>query len=285
VHHSRIVRFIGCDLPEWEWQAETYWGSSIIENVYEELKKRDNTSANIAGLIFLANLRVLKMDDLGEMLGGVNAQVSQAFYQTISAQNWLQNNFGMYCMSKEDDFQQFQLQNFNGLNDIYESFMLDLAGACNIPVTKLFGRSPAGMNSTGESDLRNYYDVIEQEQEARLRPALEKLLPVMCMSTLGYIPEDLDFQFNPVQTPTDEQLGDQVKWKTEAILQVHDRGILPDKVALQELKLMSDDTGMFSSITDELIDQASDEMHPQLEPGLPESGYSSGTLEEDTRGE
>ena len=54
---------------------------------------------------------------------------------------------------------------FTGLSDIYESFMMDMAGAAEIPATKLFGRSPQGFNSTGESDLRNYYDMIASLQE------------------------------------------------------------------------------------------------------------------------
>lgn len=255
VHHSRIIRFEGDDLPEWEKLAENHWGASKLESVIEELKKRDNTSANIAGLIFLANLRILKMEDLGETLANTNEKAQSDLYNTIQAQNWLQSNFGMYIMSKEDDFQSIQ-STFSGLDDIYECFMMDIAGAAQIPVTKLFGRSPAGMNATGESDLQNYYDVIEQEQEAQLKPALEKLLPVLCMSILGEIPDDIDFMFNPTRTPNDKDMGDSVKWKTDAIYGAHDRGIISDQTALKELRQLADDTGIFTNITDDDINAA-----------------------------
>lgn len=270
VHHSRIIRFTGCDLPEWEKQAEVYWGSSVIENVYEEIKKRDNASANISGLIFLANLRIMKMSDLGELLAGTNTKAQQDFYNTMQAQNTLMSNFGIQIMSKDDDFAQFQLNNFTGLNDIYESFMLDVSGAAQIPVTKLFGRSPAGFNATGESDLRNYYDVVEGEQEAHLRPALEKLLPVICMSTLGFVPDEIEIEFNPVSTPSEKEAADLVKSKTDAVLAYHDRGIISDRTALLEAKQMSDGTGIFTNITDEDIEKASDEAGgPMLQ--LPEN--------------
>ena len=71
---------------------------------------------------------------------------------------------------------------FTGLSDIYDQFMLDMSGAAEIPATKLFGRSPQGLYATGESDLKNYYEMIAQMQERILRPALEKLLPVMALS-------------------------------------------------------------------------------------------------------
>src|SRR5690606_930445 len=103
------------------------------------------------------NLRILKIEDMGQLLTATDQKAQQDFYNTITAMNWLQSNFGVQLMSKEDDFQQFTLQNFTGINDIYESFMLDVSGAAQIPVTKLFGRSPAGFQATGESDLRNYY--------------------------------------------------------------------------------------------------------------------------------
>jgi phage-related protein (TIGR01555 family) len=265
VHHTRIVRFEGDDLPEWERLAENYWGASKMESVLEELKKRDNTSANIAGLIFLANLRILKMEDLGQMLSGTNAKVQANLFNTIQSQNWLQSNFGMYVMSKDDEFQSIRTS-FSDLDDIYECFMMDIAGAAQIPVTKLFGRSPAGMNATGESDLQNYYDVIDQEQHAHLTPILDKILPVMFKSTMGYIPDDLDYMYNPVRTPNDKELGEQVKWKTEAIFGAHDRAIISDRVALKELRQLSDDTGLFSNITDDDINAASDKPSTPIPP-------------------
>lgn len=267
VHHSRILRFTGDDLPQWELQAETYWGSSVIESVFEEIKKRDNTSHNLAGLIFLSNLRILKMSDLGELLAGTNQNSVQQFYQTISAQNWLQSNFGIYVMSKDDEFQNLTA-NFSGLNELYESFMLDVSGAAQIPVTKLFGRSPAGMNATGESDLRNYYDVVEGYQESRLRPILEKLLPVLAMSTLGHVPDDIDISFSPIETPTDKDMGESIRWRTEAVYGAHDRGLISDQLALKELKQMSEGTNIFSNVSDEDINEASDEVEELPLPGL-----------------
>jgi len=75
--------------------------------------------------------------------------------------------------------------------------MMDLSGASRIPVTKLFGRSPAGLNSTGEGDLENYADFIEQECEAKLRPIFQKFLPFICISVWGYVPQDAKIKFDP----------------------------------------------------------------------------------------
>lgn len=258
VHHSRILRFTGRELPYIEKCAEVGWGASEVEIIFDELKKRDNTSWNIAQLIFLANLRVLKMADLGELLAVGDEQSQKDLYNTVRAQNWLMSNMGIYILNKDDDFDTKQYT-FSGLNDIYESFMLDVAGAAEIPVTKLFGRSPAGFNATGESDSKNYYETVEQKQTAQLEPVLDKLLPIMFISEFGAVPDDLDYDFNPIGTPSESELSDIVDKKSNAMINVFNAGLISQKIALKELKEMSETTGMFTNITDEDIDKADDD--------------------------
>lgn len=258
VHHSRIVRFNGRDLPLWERQAEMFWGESEIEIVFEELKKRDNTSANIASLIFLANIRVLKMNDLGQLLGASTQKAQENLYKVLQAQNQLMSNMGIYVMDKDDDFGSEQYS-FGGLNDIYESFMLDIAGACEMPVTKLFGREPTGFNSTGESDLTQYYDTLEEKQETYLQPIIDKLLPIIFMSTLGAIPEDLDWEFNPCMNANSKDLADLAQSMASPIFEAFNAGLITKEIALKELKQQNEKNGMWSNITDEDIKNAKNE--------------------------
>lgn len=258
VHHSRIVRFNGRDLPLWERQAEMFWGESEIEIVFEELKKRDNTSANIASLIFLANIRVLKMNDLGQLLGASTQKAQENLYKVLQAQNQLMSNMGIYVMDKDDDFGSEQYS-FGGLNDIYESFMLDIAGACEMPVTKLFGREPTGFNSTGESDLTQYYDTLEEKQETYLQPIIDKLLPIIFMSTLGAIPEDLDWEFNPCMNVNSKDIADLAQSMASPIFEAFNAGLITKEIALKELKQQNEKTGMWSNITDEDIKNAKNE--------------------------
>ena len=258
VHHSRIIRFNGRDLPLWERQAEMYWGESEIEIAFEELKKRDNTSANIASLIFLANIRVLKMNDLGQLLGAGTQKAQENLYKVLEAQNQIMSNMGIYVMDKDDDFGSEQYS-FSGLNDIYESFMLDVAGACEMPVTKLFGRNPAGFNATGESDLTQYYETVEEKQETYLQPIIDKLLPILFMSTLGAIPEDLDWEFNPCFSVSNKDLADLAQSMSAPIFEAFGSGLITKEIALKELKQQSEKTGMWSNITDEDLEKAKQE--------------------------
>lgn len=80
VHYSRLLRFTGDDLPYWESQAERQWGASVIESIFDELKKRDNVSWNIAQLNFMASLRILKRADMGQMLSAIDEQTKAELY-------------------------------------------------------------------------------------------------------------------------------------------------------------------------------------------------------------
>ena len=280
VHHSRIVRFIGRPLPHIELVMEQYWGSSEIEHILEELKKYDNTSHNIAALVFSANLKVYKMEGF-DQFATMPTEVQRDLYNTLAMMNWMMCNQGMQIIGATDNFETHQYS-FGGLSEIYEMFMLDVSGASEIPVTKLFGRSPAGMNATGESDMQNYYDGIEEKQETYLRPVIDKLLPIQCMSEFGAVPDDLDFEFNPCRRPTEEQKKNILQNTAGAVVDTYNAGIINQKIALTELRESSEATGMWNSIGDEDIDSADTAFRPEgemLPPEYPDMDLSALSLD------
>ncbi len=259
VHHSRVIRFDGRKLPFWEDQAEMGWGAAELEHVFDELAKRDNTSWNIASLVFQANLLINKIDGLDQLQAMGDPQMQRDLYNVKSAQNQMRSNNGMMLIGKNEEVQAVQYT-FSGLHEIYENFMMDVAGAADIPVTKLFGRSPAGMNATGESDLQNYYDMIAQQQQSVLTPKINKLRPVLYMSELGFVPEDMGVKWNPARTPSDEKIAELVAKKVQAIKDAYDSGMISQKIAIKELHELSFTTNMFTSITDEDIEKADDSL-------------------------
>ena len=257
VHHSRILRFIGQPLPYYEKQAENYWGASELEHVIDELKKRDNVSWNIAMLTFMANLRVMKMEGMSQLLAAGSEQAQRDLYNTIQGMNAMMNNNSIQILGENDSFETHQYT-FGGIADTYDRFMMDVAGAAETPVTKLFGRSPAGMNATGESDMQNYYDTIEEKQESVLRPVYDKLLPIMAMSALGAVPDDLDFEFNAVRRPDEDEMSDLASKNTDSVTKAFQAGLISQRTALKELRSQSEITGMWTNITDEDIEKADD---------------------------
>ena len=252
VHHSRLVRFTGRDLPFLERVAELYWGESEVEALYNDVVKHDNVAANMAALTFRANVDTMEVQNLDQLFSVTSGEQQRRFWNVMQAQSVMKSNFGMQLVNRGDQIKNTQYT-FTGLQEVYDSMCLDLSGASRIPVTKLFGRSPAGMNATGESDLRNYYDYVDTLREAKLRPILEKLLPVLAMSAWGAVPDGLDITFPPLWTPTAKEVAEIAKTKSEAIVSGYQAGLLNVATAQKELKKLADETGMFDSISEEEI--------------------------------
>lgn len=260
VHHSRVLRFTGRGLPHWEWQAEQRWGISEFEVIYDELKKRDNTSWNIASLIFRANILGMKQKDLNQMISGLgkSAQAQQQFYSILQAQTTLMSNQGLMILP-EDGGLEGHSYTFGGVAEMYHEFMLDLCGAAEMPMSRLFGRSASGLAGTNEGDEHAYYELIKQKQSRDLDPVLRKVLPVIAMSSWGKVPKDFDWEYNPVRSMSNEEQAELSSKKTTAIVETFNSGILGRKTTLMELKQTSEETGMYTNITDEMIDEADDE--------------------------
>ena len=245
IHHSRVLRFVGRELPRMETIRENWWGASEMEHIQDELLKRSATSANIAQLVFQANITTLKMSDFGELLGAGTPEQQRGVENAMALENRFRTSFGVQLLSRDDALETHPYS-FAGLSDIYEQFMMDMAGAAEIPATRLFGRSPQGMNATGESDQRNYCEMIASLQERQLRPALEKLLPVMAVSCWGYVPEDLDFVFEPIMTASPAERAELVRKMSSDVIDAFSCGLLTREEALAELRLRGAELGVWS---------------------------------------
>lgn len=255
VHHSRVIRFIGRELPWLEQITELYWGESEIEAIYNEIIKHDNVAANIAALTFRANINYMETDGLDQLLGSANVDIQRRFWNVMAAQSMMESNFGTRVINKGDAIHNTQYT-FTGLPEVYDRMMMDVAGAARTPVTKLFGRSPAGLNATGESDMQNYYDYIDGLRENEFRQVIERLLPVMALSAWGVIPDDLDIDFPPMWTPDAKEIAEIAERKTNAVLAVYQNDLIDAATAQQELQALGEETGMYSKISDEAIEAA-----------------------------
>ena len=246
LHHSRVLRFTGRELPRAEARRESWWGAGEMEHIMEELQKRSAASANIAQLIFQANITTLKISDFGDALAmGTEAQ-KQQIRNAVMEENRFRTSFGLQILSAGDTLENHPYS-FGGLSEIYEQFMLDMAGAAEIPAAKLFGRAPAGLNATGESDLKNYYESISQLQERLLRPALEKLLPVLALSAWGTLPADMAFVFNPIAAESPAETAELAEKLSLPVIEAFRAGLLTREEARAELRIRGSPYGMWQN--------------------------------------
>jgi phage-related protein (TIGR01555 family) len=67
----------------------------------------------------------------------------------------------------------------SGLDTIADKNWQRIAAAFDMPLTILMGVSPAGMNATGESDMRQWYDSVQAHRQDVLGPPMDVLMQLV----------------------------------------------------------------------------------------------------------
>lgn len=293
VHHSRVLRFCGTQMPFWEQVAEQYWGTSAIEAMYDELVKRDNVAHNIANLTFKANLNVLKVENLDQMFATSSTTHQSRMYAMLSAINTIENSLGIRLVNSTDDIQQLQYS-FSGLPEVMDSAMMDMAGATCIPATRLFGRSPAGMNSTGESDEKMYRQTLEHERAIHITPALERLIPIVCHSAIGRFPKGARFKYPSLLEMMESDKMQIVDQQYNTLERMFQANLIPADAVLEAIRDTQNSLDLTSPIKDEHIEHVRgkymNDLQQQADPyggamqTANEAGMESGAEQVDENG-
>jgi phage-related protein (TIGR01555 family) len=255
IHYSRVIRLEGLKLPYWQRIAENLWGQSVLERLWDRLLAFDSTTEGAAQLVYKAHLRTYKVKNLRDIIA-MGGPAYEALVKQIEMIRRFQSNEGLTLMDSNDEFEAHQYT-FSGLDNVLLQFGQQISGALQIPLVRMFGQSPAGLNSSGDSDLRTYYDNVANGQDKQLRPGMSVLLDVAHRSALGRAPDDkFGFEFRTCWQLTDTEKATIAKDNESAISDAYDKGIIGRKTALSELKQSSHKTGVFSTITEEEINAA-----------------------------
>lgn len=270
IHHSRCIRLIGVTLPWRQAQVESLWGQSILERAHDRMAAFDSASMGTANLVERAYLRTVKIKGLREILAA-EGPAQQNLIKMFAQMRLLQNSEGLTILDTDDDLNA-QSYTFAGLSDVLLQFGQQIAGAFGIPLVRLFGQSPAGLNSTGDADLRMYYDSTYAQQEAHLREGVMLTLRVLYRSTFGRdAGDDFDFKFVSLWQTSEKEKAEITKTVTDSVGIAMDKGIIKQSTALKELKQLSGSTGIYSNITEEEINEA-DQDPPEPVESLTELG-------------
>jgi phage-related protein (TIGR01555 family) len=157
-----------------------------------------------------ASQAVLKIQDFVKMLGENEISVFTNRMRIMEVARSLR----ILPIDAEREAFEYVERTFTGVADLLDRAGKDLAGAAGLPQTVLFGMSPAGLNATGESDIRGWYDQIQAERTKKIQPLLESLVYYAAIVAGADAPETWGVKWNPLwQESAGEQAG---RYKTVA---------------------------------------------------------------------
>lgn len=216
IHESRVIRFDGVLTPLDRISQNNGWCDSIFVSLLHAIRDTWGGFDGAAALLQDFAQAVYKMNGLAGAMGqGQDSLVLARLKQVDMVRSLMR----AVVIDKDEEFTRVATP-VTGMPELLDRLEQLLSAVTGIPATKLWGRSPAGMNATGESDTRNWYDEQSSEQETELRPKLERLFRLMWLAkdgpSGGAQPDSWEFAFNPLWQLTAKEQSDVRKVTAEA---------------------------------------------------------------------
>ena len=201
VHASRLLTFVSRPLPDLLKPAYNFSGMSLsqLAQPYVDywLNTRDSVGAllrNFSTCVYLTN-----MDDVLSGGSGQNFIArAQAFVQMRDSQ-------GLMVLDKNKEQFEKHDTSLAGLDKLQAQAQEHMAAVAKTPLSILLGITPTGLNASNDGEVRTFYDYVGDLQEALFRGPLEVIIKVIQLSELGYMDDDITFDFAPMMAMTEKE--------------------------------------------------------------------------------
>lgn len=206
VHASRVIRLDGDRLPETTLRNNNYWHASNLQGAYASILSYLSAQGFSDIIIKEWGLTILKIQGLFESYGnGSEAKISKR----LNDANMSKSLMNMVLMDADSETFERQFSNVTGYSDLMLRTMELVSANSGIPMTKLFGRSPEGMNATGDGDFTQWAGTVQAYQMQTLQPAINRIIELLAMQQdWKEKPDDLAWNFPTLKPLDDQQLAE-----------------------------------------------------------------------------
>lgn len=250
VHVSRLLPFIGRPVPDLLKPAYSFGGLALTQMAKPYVDNWLQTRQSVNDIISAFTVWVLKTNMSAVLQGGgMEAEIARA-----ALFNNLRNNRGLMMVDNEtEDFDNISAP-LSGLHELQAQSQEHMASVCGIPLVKLLGITPSGLNASSEGEIRVFYDTIAAMQEAFFRDHLTKVICFIQLSLFGEVDPAIVFQFEPLFSLTEKEMAEAKKFEAEMDTMYIDGGVVsPDEV---RKRLASDPDSLYQNLAAEDADDA-----------------------------
>lgn len=271
-HPSRVVAFRGpqtAGIMGPRSIDEEWWGDSVVQVVMDAVMNVDESQNGFAALIKDAKNRRVGIPGLTDITATADGEALMrkrveafALGESMYGASFYDAGDGDGKGGEKIDDRQMAWQ---GIPDVMGAFLSAAAAAADMPATVLLGKSPDGMNSTGDGDLKIWEQTVKARQDLDLRPCLTQLDAVLIPSALGKVDPDIWFQFAPLSTATEKEEADTFKTTVDAIKVLADTGTVPDEALAKGTQNLLVERGWLPGLDTALAEIPESERYPEQE--------------------
>jgi hypothetical protein len=182
VHNSRCILIDGEDTCESVRALNNGWGLSVFQNNYSALADLNTMYHSISHVVQSCNQDIIKMENLLELISAGKSNLIKERLNIIDLSKHIMN---VTLLDTTETMERLK-SSLTGLPEILNTFMSYVAAVSGIPIAILFGRSAAGLNATGENDIKEWYDMVSSERALFYSPVIERLVKLLMLEKQSY---------------------------------------------------------------------------------------------------
>lgn len=265
IHHSRVIELHGIEIPTSQATIIPvefrYWGLSVFQRVQDRLKDLGTAFSSLSEMFHELSIGKYKYSNLADIMS--SAEGEKLVQNRLQAMDLMKSTFHSLIMDSEEDYIR-DTASFGGVSEILYQFMMMTSASTGYPMTKLFGISPGGLNSTGDSDMYQYYDMVRANQMNKLLPIVERIVHII--SEWKRVPEP-KIVFNPLEQMTEKEQAEleEKKAMTEKMKMETYQGYIDMSIMTPEIVEELEFGNSLKEIQSKLGDSSKDELPPVKE--------------------
>jgi phage-related protein (TIGR01555 family) len=233
IHRSRVVAWPGA-LTDAQRKLELGgWDYSVLQRAYDALRTGGSFWKSAENLMHESSIGVYTIPGLYGTVA--SEQTRAALDARIAYSNRIRSAGRMMVLDASEKYERVNTS-FAGVADLTDRAMKRIAAAAETPVTVLLGEAPAGLNATGDSDLRWFLMRVKAYQQQVLAPRIIKILRVLLAQegspVRGKDLSRLTLRWPPLWSPSAKEQSEIFAATSAADVALVDRGIIaPEEAA------------------------------------------------------
>lgn len=272
VHDSRLLLFVSRPVPDMLKAAYSFGGISLSQLAKPYIDHWIRTRDSVSDIVHSFSVSGF-LTNMEATLGG-DAGGADDFFRRVDLFNKTRDNRGAMVLDKDsEEFFQFNTP-LSGLDALQAQAQEQMSAVSSIPLVKLLGITPSGLNSSSDGEIRVFYDYIHSMQESLFRDPLKRAIDLVQLSLFGDIDADIDFVFEPLYQLSEAELAMARKTEAETDAVLITAGVISQDEA--RTRIASDPDGAYNSLvlTDDLDTDKSEEEEGDGQDGADTKGVA-----------
>lgn len=251
LHPSRVALVNGRTVPGASRYQGDIWGDSIWTQMADSVRAADTAAGVIEALLHEAKIDVVRVPDFMAQMAAGGAEDAYIARWTMAAR--MKSLSNVLLLDGADEWSQKQIS-WAGLPEVARTLLVIMAGAADIPVTRLTGEQAKGMSGDDAGSLRNYYDHVRSMQELEYTPALAPLDEMLIRSALGSRPDDVWYRWRSLYQMDEKEAAEIDKMQAETAAIYANAGLVPDAALVGATQARMIETGRWPGLEAALAD-------------------------------